>query len=138
MLRNLMFIFSCVIMLVACENEYSRGECSKDYERLKQLVSYGEVEDHVTLQLYDMQYACGECLSLYRVDKIIYSESGEYEYYFNKEIKLNFLNGNLEDKFNKFVCDSNKYNYIFSGDFRRNSLGVGRLDVTEGNFVCID
>ena len=133
MMKKLIVIFSFLI-LTACENE---NECSFD-----KLASYGEIEDHVTLRLHDMQYACGDCVSLYRVDEIIHSENNEYEFYFNKEITMSFLNGNLEkkleDELNKSSCEYGKYSHILSGGFRNNLLGVGRLDVTEGHLVCDD
>ncbi|EJX0633952.1 hypothetical protein ODD08_004033 [Salmonella enterica] len=132
MMKKLIAISSCFIALTACGD---RNECSFD-----KLASYGEIEDHVTLRLHDMQYACGDCVSLYRVDKIIHSENNEYEFYFNKEITISFLNSKLEkkleDEFNKFSCEQGKYSYILSGGFRSNILGVGRLDVTEGHLVC--
>lgn len=68
------------------------GICYNDYKKLDHLISFGEVEDHVTFQLTDMQYSCGECQALYRVDKTISSENNEQEFYFNKEISISFLN----------------------------------------------
>ncbi|ECC1562824.1 hypothetical protein FNI18_22970 [Salmonella enterica subsp. salamae] len=129
-----LIVISSFIILTACRDG---NECSFD-----KLASYGEIEDHVTLRLHDMQYACGDCVSLYRVDKIIHSENNEYKFYFNKEITISFLSDNLEkkleDELNKSSCDHGKYSYILSGGFRNNLLGVGRLDVTEGHLVCDD
>lgn len=134
MMKNLIFMFSCLIILTACRD---RNECS-----FNRLASYGEIEDRVTLRLHDMQYACGDCVSLYRVDKIIFSENNEYKFYFNKEITISFLNDKLEntlmDEFDKTSCEQGKYSYILSGGFRNNLMGVGRLDVTEGHLVCDD
>jgi hypothetical protein len=89
------------------------GICYNDYKKLDQLISFGEVEDHVTLQLHDMQYSCGECQALYRVDKTILSENNEHEFYFNKEISISFLNKKIEEVFYKFHCKSGKSSYIF-------------------------
>ncbi|HIC2863097.1 hypothetical protein P4B29_04350 [Citrobacter freundii] len=114
------------------------GICYNDYKKLDHLISFGEVEDHVTFQLTDMQYSCGECQALYRVDKTISSENNEQEFYFNKEISISFLNKKTEDDFYKYHCESGKPHLIFSGYFRRNSLGGGQLDVTDGSLVCID
>lgn len=119
------------------------SSCSDEDERLKgcdgivQSVRYGEVEDNITLQLTDMRYACGECLRLYRVDKVLHSDNNEYQFYFNKEISLHFLNNDLERQVNEFTCEENsKVKYTFSGGYKRNALGGGRLDVSNGTFVC--
>ncbi len=130
-MKKLIFI-SFIMFLTACGDS---GECS-----LERLTDYGEIEDQVTLRLHDMQYACGDCISLYRVDKIIFSQNNEYKFYFNKEITISFLNENIKRKLNnglkKSSCKNGGYDYILSGGFRNNALGVGRLDVVDGYFVC--
>lgn len=80
----------------------------------------------------------GECVRLYRVDKILHSANKKYQFYLNKEITLSFLNKKLENQFHKFVCGNNKYKYIFSDKFRSNLFGVGRLDVTDRQLLCGD
>lgn len=136
-----MIIFFCFLLIAnLCITTLMVGKdidaCYNDSKKLDRLVNYGEVEDYVILQLHDMKYACGECLALYRVDKIVQSENNEYNFYFNKEISVSFLNKKIEERFYKFSCESEKSSLLFSGYYRRNSLGAGRLDVTDGQFVC--
>ncbi|EPL8003530.1 hypothetical protein ACVQTW_001554 [Klebsiella aerogenes] len=131
MLKNVVSIILCVFAV-----SMYKDSVYLDYKEIERLISYGEVEDYVTLQLHDMQYACGECNRLYRVDKIISSENAEDKYYLNKEIKLLYLNNYVDKEYNSEVCASNKYHFVYTGYFRRNSLGVGRLDVTDGYKQC--
>lgn len=138
---SISFLFTAIVMLLSffiLLISKDMGICYNDYKKLDQVVSFGEVEDHVTLQLHDMKYACGECLELYRVDKTIHSENNKYDFYFNKEISISFLNKKIEEDFYKFTCKSGESHFVFSGYFRRNSLGGGRLDVTSGDLVCIN
>lgn len=128
----LMANFSVTVLMVGKDFD----ACYNDSKKIDQLISYGEVEDYVILQLHDMKYACGECLALYRVDKIVQSENNEYNFYFNKEISVSFLNKKIEERFYNFSCEGEKSYLLFSGYYRRNSLGAGRLDVTDGEFVC--
>lgn len=125
-----------VTSLIALTDRPDEEERYKSCEGLASLIRYGEAEDTVTLQVRYMLYACGPYKAFYRVDKVLYSESNRYEYYLNKEITLSFLNKGLESKLNNFVCKNNKYEHVFSGDFRTNPLGAGRLDVTDGELRC--
>jgi hypothetical protein len=113
------------------------GICYNDYKKLDQLISFGEVEDHVTLQLHDMQYSCGECQALYRVDKTILSEIMSMNFILTRKLAYLFLIKKSKKFFINFIVKVVNH-LIFSGYFRRNSLGGGRLDVTDGSLVCID
>ena len=88
--------------------------------------------------MQDIQYACGECLTLYNVNKVILSDNGEYSFYFNKQIIISFLTKKSQDEFyNQSYKTDNPY-YILTGYFRRNSMGSGRLNIISGNCVCDD
>lgn len=46
--------------------------------------------DNVKIELTFMAYSCGDCVDLYRIDKVISSESNEKKFFLNKEIEVEF------------------------------------------------
>lgn len=113
-------------------------ECQENYkgEKCLQKMEYGEVSDTVTLELGYIGYACGECVPNYNVLKVIFSKNDNYSYYFNKEIHLDIVNKDLEQKIETKISNlrvGQNYKYIVTGKFRRNGFGIGKLEAFEAD-----
>jgi len=123
-----LFLIFLLLMLFSCEsNRVNDPEIS----RLKKSLRY-KIQDSVELNLSFMGYACGDCYPQYRVDSVLFSENGDYDFYFNKEIHVELQNNELEKKENNLKCSGTCYNYQLVGHFMRNELGIGKLVAFKG------
>lgn len=102
------------------------------------LTTFFEVEDTTTLFLSYMAYACGECRPQYRVDSVEYSAMGLDSFYLNKEIYVNFEETDLQRTEDSLNCNTYCYLYRVSGGFRRNEVGMGKIEVWDGNIRVVD
>lgn len=126
--------FIIVLFLGSC----SHKQKDIDYERLNKLMQYGEKEDSVSLELKFMAYACGDCIPQYRIDKVLFSKNENNSYYINKEIDVKFLDEKLKNEIEKLDCDNSCVSYVLSGVFKKNGLGIGRLEANSGKIIKIE
>jgi hypothetical protein len=127
--KYFLIIYLLIFLFYSCDNS-SKIKLSK----LEKKLEYNR-EDSVSLKLKDMGYACGECFPQYRIDSVLYSENGNFDFYLNKEIHLTFMEKGLKEEFNNLKCSGFCYDYYLSGIFRRNRMGIGKLEAISGRII---
>lgn len=108
----------CMVLLCL----YQQYRLMNNYENLNyynENMSYS-YEDKVKLKLKEMQYACGECSFLYRIDSVLVSNNNNERNFFNKEILIdsNVELRKIDDRY-----------YIGEGIIKRNNFGMFKLFV---------
>lgn len=94
-------------------------------------------EDKVKLKLKYMGYANGDNFPNYFIDSVISFENKSKQFYFNKNVNLNYNNKSVKNKLNLPNCSTNCFSLIVTGNFEMNRYGMFRVSVEDG-YIKLD
>jgi hypothetical protein len=93
--------------------------------------------DTVKLEMTFMAYACGDCVDLYRIDKVISSENNKSEFFLNKEIEVEFIDDNTNAFLEKTKCPWNCFKFTCEGKIIRKKNGMLHLKANKTKLIKI-